>query len=94
VDLAAFGGKRALQTQFGISLRDPEQHRSVGATNFDDASAVHQYAETVLAVPCAIKFKVDVRRAVTFERVGSARASNRSVSVRLGLYFRRRDFGN
>src|SRR5262249_9662019 len=46
---------------------DPQQNRSIGAADLDDALAVHQDAETVLVVPGAAEFEAHIRASRFFD---------------------------
>jgi hypothetical protein len=46
-----------------VPLGDPQREGRVRVANFDNAASVHEYAETVLAIPCAAKFIPNVGKA-------------------------------
>src|SRR5215470_11074275 len=46
---------------------DPQENRSIGAADLDDALAVHQDAETVLVVPGAAEFEAHIRASRFFD---------------------------
>jgi hypothetical protein len=46
-----------------VPLGDPQREGRVCAANFDNAVSMHEYAETMLTIPCAAKFISNVGKA-------------------------------